>query len=279
MPARLAAAAQQRGGEQPAEPRHVLQRRDRGPGLSGDRRRQRRRQTAASVDHGAPVVEAGVLVPVGIVDQRIPLRPGPARAGERPLRPGVRGIDRGDGGGQPRVGLDDAARRLLSASTSPSSSSPESSSLSFFRSLVSSPLALVPVARSAAAPQAGKPGGRQRPVGFFRGDAAAGAQDDMGAGELVGGGADVHASVMENQIFEVDELAVQPQAGSGVGEVGAGDKTGADRAVGEAFVEPGEGILGGGERPGEFCPRQRIGDWVAGLQGVDNPNGNRSNGS
>ena len=98
----------------------------------------------------------------------------------------------------------------------------------------------------------------------------------MGAGELMGRGANVHVGVMENQIFDVDELAVEPQAGTGVGEVGAGDKAGADRAFGEPLVEPGQRILGGGERAGEFWPRQRIGDLS---QGLDNLKGNRSNGS
>ena len=40
-----------------------------------------------------------------------------------------------------------------------------------------------------------------------------------------------------------------------------------------------ERILGGGERAGELGPRQRIGDLVAGLQGLDNLNRNRPNGS
>ena len=53
----------------------------------------------------------------------------------------------------------------------------------------------------------------------------------------------------------------------------------ADRAFGEPLVEPGERVLGGGERAGEFCPRQRIGDLGAGLQSLDNLKGNRSNGS
>lgn len=79
---------------------------------------------------------------------------------------------------------------------------------------------------------------------------------------------------MENEVFEVDERAIEPQTGGGVGEVGAGDPAGADRAVGEAFVEPGQGILGGGERR----PGQWIGDLVTGLQGVETPGGNRSNG-
>ena len=101
----------------------------------------------------------------------------------------------------------------------------------------------------------------------------------MGAGEFVGRGADVHVGVVENEIFEVDQLAVQPQAGAGVGEVGARDPAVADRAFGQAFVEPGQRVLGGGERAGELSPRQRIGNLVAGLQGLDNLNGNRSNGS
>src|SRR6202011_1428758 len=62
------------------------------------------------IDDGAPGVETGVLVPVGIVDQRIQVRPGAALAGKRPLRPGVRGVDRREGGGEVRVGLDDAER-------------------------------------------------------------------------------------------------------------------------------------------------------------------------
>src|SRR5258707_7228200 len=92
----------------------------------------------------------------------------------------------------------------------------------------------------------------------------------MRPGQFVGRGANVHVGVVEHEVVEVDQLAVQPQAGSGVAEVAAGDKTGADRAFGEPFVEPGEGILGGGERPGEFCPRQRIGNLGARLQSLDN---------
>ena len=101
----------------------------------------------------------------------------------------------------------------------------------------------------------------------------------MRPGQLMGRGADVHVGVVEHEVVEVDQLAVQPQAGSGVGEMGAGDKTGADRAFGEALVEAGERILGGGERAGEFCPRQRIGELGAWLQSLDNLKGNCSNGS
>ena len=207
------------------------------PGLGGDRGRQRRRQRAGLLDHGAPVGETCVLVPVGIVDQRIPLRPGAAAlAGERPLRPGDRGVDRGEGGGEVRVGLDDAERRveirlvlvpvLIFATRAP---------LPFLPVAPFPP----PVALPAPAAQAGEPGRRQRPVGFGVGDAAAGAQHGMGPGELMGRGANVHVGVVEHEVVEVDQLAVEPQAGRGVGEVGAGDKAGADRAFGEPLVEPG----------------------------------------
>ena len=193
---------------------------------------------------------------------RRPADPAPglaaALAGERPLRPGIRGVDRGEGGGEPRIGLDDPERRVeirlgLLIRRHPRRSLP-------FAFLPVSPLPFLPLALPAAAAQAGEPGGRQRPVGFCLGDAAAGAQHGMGAGELMGRGADVHVGVVENEIVEVDEFAVEPQAGAGVGEVGAGDKAVADRAFGEPLVEPGQRILGGGERAGEFWPRQRIGD-------------------
>ena len=83
----------------------------------------------------------------------------------------------------------------------------------------------------------------------------------MGAGQLVGRGADVHAGVVEHEIFEVDQLAFEPQAGRGVAEVGAGDPAVADRAFGEALVEPGERVLGGGERAGDRAQGSGSGIW------------------
>jgi hypothetical protein len=70
------------------------------------------------------------------------------------------------------------------------------------------------------------------------------------AGQLNGRGADVHAGVVEDEVVEVDERALQPQAGAGVAEVGPGDPALLDRAFGEPLVEPGQGILGDGERAG-----------------------------
>jgi hypothetical protein len=54
--------------------------------------------------------------------------------------------------------------------------------------------------------------------------------------------------VVEHEVVEMDQLTVEPQAGRGIGKVGAGDKTGPDRAFGQPLVEPSERVLGGGER-------------------------------
>jgi hypothetical protein len=46
---------------------------------------------------------------------------------------------------------------------------------------------------------------------------------------------------VQHEVVEVDELALAPQGGSGIEEVGAVDPAVADRAFGEPFVEPGGG--------------------------------------
>ena len=233
VPTGLAALVQQRGGEQAAEPGRVLQRRDGVPGLRGDRRRQRRRQRAGLLDHGAPVAEPCVLVPVGIVDQRIPPQMGAALAGECSVGFRDRGVDHGEGGGEVRVGLDDVERRVeIRLLLVPVLIVAHHASFAF-----------LPVALPAPAAQAGEAGRRQRPVGFGIGDAAAGAQHGMRPGELMGRGADVHVGVVEHEVVEVDQFAVEPQAGRGVGEVGANDKTGPDRALGEPLVEARQRIF------------------------------------
>src|SRR5262249_53934087 len=98
-------------------------------------------------------------------------------------------------------------------------------------------------------------------------------------GQFVGRSPDVHAGVVEDEVVEVDERALEPQTGAGVGEVSPGDEAGADRALGKALVEPSQCILGCGERASDGRPGQRIGDLVAGWQGLDNLSGNRRSGS
>ena len=61
----------------------------------------------------------------------------------------------------------------------------------------------------------------------------------MRPGEFVGRGADVHAGVVQDEVLEVDEFALEPQCGGRVGEVLALDKTVADRRAGQPLVEAG----------------------------------------
>jgi len=63
----VAALAQQRGGEQAAEPIQMLQRFDVVPKDGGDRRRQ----IGGRGEAVAPLLEPLVLVPVEIIDQRV----------------------------------------------------------------------------------------------------------------------------------------------------------------------------------------------------------------
>ncbi len=71
----------------------------------------------------------------------------------------------------------------------------------------------------------------------------------MRAGELVGRRADVHVGVVQDEILEVDELALEPQRGGRVGEVLALDKTVAHRRTGQPLVEARQNLGGAGDRP------------------------------
>ncbi len=56
-----------------------------------------------------------------------------------------------------------------------------------------------------------------------------GAQDGMGDGQFVGGRADIEAGVMQDEILEMHEFAVDPQRGDGVGKILTLEKAVADR--------------------------------------------------
>jgi hypothetical protein len=45
----------------------------------------------------------------------------------------------------------------------------------------------------------------------------------------MGGGADIAGGVVEDEVFEMDKFAVDPQRGAGIGEVLALAEAGADR--------------------------------------------------
>jgi len=56
----------------------------------------------------------------------------------------------------------------------------------------------------------------------------------------VGGGAGIAKGVVEDEVFEMDEFAVDPQRGTGIGEILPLEKAGADGRAGNALVETGE---------------------------------------
>ena len=62
--------------------------------------------------------------------------------------------------------------------------------------------------------------------------------------EFVGWSANVHMRVVENEIFDMDELAGNPHAGSRVEEMAPLNKAGANQTTPRALIEPGELILG-----------------------------------
>ena len=87
---------------------------------------------------------------------------------------------------------------------------------------------------------------------------AAGAQHRMRAGELVGRRADVHVGVVQDQVLEVDELALEPERGGRVGKVLALDKTVAHRRAGQPLVEARQNLGRARDRPdqglqGQIC--------------------------
>ena len=71
----------------------------------------------------------------------------------------------------------------------------------------------------------------------------------MRAGEFVGRGADVHVSVVQDEVFEMDELALQPERRGRIGKMLALDKTLADGRAGQALVEPRQSLGRACDRP------------------------------
>ena len=50
-------------------------------------------------------------------------------------------------------------------------------------------------------------------------------------------GSDVVACIMQHQVFEMDEFAIDPQRGAGIRELAALDKALPDRRTGDPLVE------------------------------------------
>ncbi len=63
----------------------------------------------------------------------------------------------------------------------------------------------------------------------------------------------------------MDELALEPERGGGIGKMRPRDPALADGARSQPLVEPRQRVFGARQRPRELAPRQRIGN--AGAQG------------
>ena len=219
----------------------------------GKRGGEGRRQVAGFVDDGAPFGQARVLVPVEVIDQRIALAGGRRRrtlfAGEGLVGMGNGDIDRGEQFRELVVLGDRRIERFI-----------------FVVDGLGVPdLGIRCVRLPYPAPQRLEADGRQRPAGRGVGDAPARAQHRVGAREFVGGDADVHAGVVQNEVLQVDELALDPERGGGVGKMRPRDPAVADGARSQPLVEPRQRVFGARQRPRELAPRQRIGK--AGAQG------------
>ena len=88
-------------------------------------------------------------------------------------------------------------------------------------------------------------------------DASAGFQDVAGDGELVGRGADVANGIMQDEVLEMDEFAIDPERGMCVEEMRALEKALADGRTGDALVETGERDGGLGDRPQQYLEQIR----------------------
>lgn len=89
------------------------------------------------------------------------------------------------------------------------------------------------------------------------GDAASGFQDVAGDGELVGGCADVAKGIMQDEVLEMDEFAIDPERGVRVEEMRAPEKALTDGRAGDPLVEPGKRDRGLGDRPQQYLEQIR----------------------
>ena len=251
MGAGFVAVTQERGGEQAAEAGRPPQRLDRTPGVVDKRGGERRRQVARLIDDRAPLREARVLVPLEVVDERIALATGrrrePPFAGEGSVGLDDGRVDRGEQFRELVVLGDRRIERLVFVCDR----------------LVVFNLGLGCVRPHCPPPQRIETSEGQRPAGRGAGDTAARAQHRAGAGQFVGWRSDVHGGVVQHEVFEVDELALEPQRGGGVDEVGSRDPAVADGARSQPLVEPRQRVFGAHERPRQVGPRERIAKFSA----------------
>ena len=207
-------------------------------------------------DGGPPVGQAVLLVPVEIVDQRIAgfLAAGVATADLCIAADG--GLDRGKGVSGNSSGSP-SAKKTLPEMPSPA---PRFGVLGqhFRRAGPAQCPGRPPPPLPSRANWRGHR--RQREAGVGAGDGAAGAEHGLRPDEWAGRGVDVPMRVAAPEVFERNQVAVEPQAGAAVGKMGPGTPAGLDRAAAQPFIEAGEAILGGGERSRQSGPGERVGE-------------------
>ncbi len=81
------------------------------------------------------------------------------------------------------------------------------------------------------------------------GDAAPGFQDVPGDRQFVSGCADVAEGIMQDEVLEMDEFAIDPERGMRVEEMRALEKAPTDGRAGDALIETGKRDGGLGDRP------------------------------
>lgn len=74
----------------------------------------------------------------------------------------------------------------------------------------------------------------------MRYNAPTGAQNVAGDCQLVGRRANIAGGIVKDKVLEMDQLAVDPQRGAGIGELGSFDPPLPDRRAGDALVETRE---------------------------------------
>lgn len=208
---------QRLGGEKPAAPGRVLQHLQGVPGVEQQCGAKNRRRLA---QHDAPFLQPFVLIPIEVVDQRI-------------LFPRTRGA----GVFPSLIAASDRANTASIAASSASNGLP-TSELSPLPSPVRPVVQLGAPGRlgarrnnshaigSSGTPQAAKPFRAQRPAGHLRSYSSAGFQDAAGDGQLMGWRPDVEAGVVQHEVFEMHQLAADPQRSARVGKMGRSSQLG-----------------------------------------------------
>ena len=86
-------------------------------------------------------------------------------------------------------------------------------------------------------------GGACSPSGACGGDPSAGAQGRVGPRQGVGWGSDVGGGVVQDEVVDVDQFALQKHRRGGIVNVRPGAESVGDGACGEPLVEACDGVL------------------------------------